>query len=370
MNYRSIPTTLLVAVGLLVGATGPGLAQLDRQALAASHRADVLEIEALLADPEGHERAGAVRTLVALASMYRVLPYEVRSLLDRAASDADPAIATIATEALYRNQTQQLDQLEPGPVETLESLLAAELAPLAGLLADPEGGERAGAARTLVAWASQYGVLPYEVQSLLQEASQDEDPEVAGPVAAFLAYRAGPPTAVERPTHLSPEGAADFVEMLAAARDPEPAVRFLALAQLRDFPVPASEEAALIDAFEVALSDSEPTISSFAGFALAGLAGDPAALAQVHVGPVTATPRSGDAQPAVSASASAGPQPGSYTTAGVFVGITAPADPTGEPQPISVDLGGWQYEGYVDEADVFIGTAPTVESVHDAQQQP
>jgi len=43
----------------------------------------------LLTDPEAHERSGVARSLVNLASRYRVPPEEVRALLQRASSDVD-----------------------------------------------------------------------------------------------------------------------------------------------------------------------------------------------------------------------------------------------------------------------------------------
>jgi hypothetical protein len=119
-------------------------------------------------------------------------------------------------------------------------------------------------------------------------------------------------------------------------------------------------EARILNAFARATADPDPAVRSFAVFALTGgLAGDPLALAQVHVGPDSiAAFDAGEQPPSPPAAEDAPHYEGFFDEAGVFIASIVPAAPMGtQPPPAPPAGAAAQHAGYHDESGVFIGTA-------------
>ena len=372
MNHRLIFVTLSglawLTAGLIAIAGPPG------QTITAADEAELRQIEPVLLDPTAHERSGAARTLANLASRYTVTPRQIRALLSRAAEDIDPEIASIASDALSRSvEAQAWADLDLEDTYTSENANPGEIERISTLLADPADHERSGAGLQLVNLAGTYPSLPSEVRSLLEQALDDGDPRVAEPAAAFLAQAEGRPPRRPAPGPLSDEAAEDFEEELATLQGPAShEERWLALARLRDMPLPAAEQQIRAEAFQLMLLEDDPMIRNHASFAFAAvLTGSTDALAQVHVGSANPPDSLSGLQP----EPTAGPgkndsEPGYFTKAGVFVGTTPQAEDPPWLQPPSDQRPGRPELGYVDEFGVFIGAIPITQSGGDEQQPP
>lgn len=372
MKYELIRVVFFVVTALAaclsVAASDPA-----GQRLSVADRVELRQIEGLLLDAAAHERPGAAVALANLAARYRVPPQELRDLLVEAAADSDPDIARIASKALARFEFTAQASLDPLDVtDSLESRDRIELEQIERLLGDPDHHERSGVGLQLVNLAAGYRDLPSEVRSLLEQASDDPDPRVADPATAFLARHDGWQVTTLAPVMLSQEAEDDFLQALAMLQDPDPGRRWLALARLRDRPLPELEHQMRVQAIRDALSDSDPTVRNYASFALTALVtGDPDALAQVHVGRQAAPDAMALGQPAPSPETDTGdPQPGFVTPAGVFVGTPPLLDDMIGAQPPSDGVAGWAHEGSVDASGVFIGSVPTVQPREDHQQPP
>lgn len=368
MKQRLMFVTLTGLATLMAGLTMA--AEPSVQSLGAADQAELMQIEALLQEPAAHEGAGAVRALANLASKYRAIPFEVRDLLEHAATNPDPEIAHTAAEALSRMDARAHAEFDPEPMDTPESRDRAELARIEALLANPEEHERPGAGLDLVNHAGTSSDLRLEVRSLLELARDDGDPRVAKPAAAFLAQVDGTPVEGAAPLRLSEESTEALKSTLALLQDPVGGERLLALALLRDMLLPDSEAQVRIDAFRFVLFDEDPKVRNYASFALAAMVdGDPDALAQVHVGVPVNPGSTGGLQPTAIPQSNKGEMsPGYVTPEGVFVGTTSQFQGDPSLQPISDNRAGRLHEGYLDEFGVFVGTAPAPRPGADGRQ--
>lgn len=370
MKHRFIVVALTGAASLM--ACQITTAGMQAQGLVTADIAELRQIEVLLLDPTAHERSGAARALANIASRYAETPEEVRALLAQAAGDIDPEITFISSHALSLIEAREQADPDLQDVSAEENPDRNEIDRISALLADPTHHEHPGAGLQLVNLASGYRTPHPEIRSLLELALDDADPEVAEPVARFLAQVDGLQQGGTAPVRLSEEAMEDFEWALATLQDPASHEHWLALAKLRDMPLPAKERQIRVKALQSALLVDDPLVRNYAAFALeAVVAGSTDALRQMHVG-LANSGNSGSGfqpQPGIE-SGTAIAEPGYFTKAGVFVGTSGRSEDPQWLQPFSDARPDRQHTGYVDAHGVFIGAIASTPSGGDRQQPP
>ncbi len=367
----------------------------EAQQMPAARQAELVEIGRLLSDPAGpaaKERFGAINILVHIASSYSVLPDEVKTLLVRATADRDPEIVRLAEHALFNLETRGEDPEAGVPEDILiERSRRADLERAQAILTESsDRGDRFGAVQMLVHLASLGAAAPVisaEAAEELGRLETDSDFEVAQLAARALANREGRAmdpafsrSPARRAARSKPEGpGVEEPDPFAGLTSESPGVRLGALELILDAALSDNRRAdpKVVDAFVRLLDDPDPRVAYRAANALAGLAGDENALANVYVGKVVDDPAGGKPQVEAAADLVSPPNLGSVDDHGVFVGTVLVAGQLaaagGESQPaspavVAVGDGGAEHVGTLDEHGVFIGVVEDAGTAGEEQQ--
>lgn len=159
---------------------------------------------------------------------------------------------------------------------------------IASRLLSPRAPDRPSAINALIDLASQFDRAPAEIEAVIRRVATDLDPLVARQAAAWVANaerrRQGQP--LSRTEEQEAGFAQALLEVELTLDGSDPMVRRNVLVGLLRLAL--SEERAddprVRGLFERAAGDVDGRVRAFAGFSLAGLEGDGAALHEVHLG--------------------------------------------------------------------------------------